>query len=355
MVVVGPPAMEASVVASGHRFWPGGEPAEEEIAAIREQLPVLPQGEAAVLGNRELFGRLATQAMLPAMGRVFADWRPEFVVREPCEYASAVLAMATETPVVQVAISLAQLESGALEIARDALEEHRPGLTDAIASTPYLTRFPGSLDPSPFPTTIRSRLAAHGPSDPLPDWWEGSRAPLVYVTFGTVLGHMSYAPGVFRTAIRAVTELEARILVTIGRRLDPATLGAVPSHVHVEPWVDQSRVMGEAAVVVCHGGSGTVFGALEAGVPLVTVPVFADQFENGRRVAAAGAGRHVLGPASGGGTGKRRPIGEEGAHLITDATKTVMGDDSYRSRARGIAAEMAEAARTEDVLHSLAP
>jgi UDP:flavonoid glycosyltransferase YjiC (YdhE family) len=38
-----------------------------------------------------------------------------------------------------------------------------------------------------------------------------------------------------------------------------------------------------ADLVVCHGGSGTAFGALAAGVLIVVVPLFADQFENGRR------------------------------------------------------------------------
>jgi UDP:flavonoid glycosyltransferase YjiC (YdhE family) len=31
-------------------------------------------------------------------------------------------------------------------------------------------------------------------------------------------------------------------------------------------------VMRGASLVVCHGGSGTVFGALAAGIPLVCVP-----------------------------------------------------------------------------------
>ena len=43
------------------------------------------------------------------------------------------------------------------------------------------------------------------------------------------------------------------------------------------------------AVVVGHGGSGTTFGALAAGVPVVIVPLFADQFANAERVAEAGA------------------------------------------------------------------
>jgi UDP:flavonoid glycosyltransferase YjiC (YdhE family) len=50
------------------------------------------------------------------------------------------------------------------------------------------------------------------------------------------------------------------------------------------------RVVAEAAAVVCHGGSGTVLGTLSAGVPLIVVPLFADQADNARRVEAVGAG-----------------------------------------------------------------
>jgi hypothetical protein len=45
-------------------------------------------------------------------------------------------------------------------------------------------------------------------------------------------------------------------------------------------------VLPHAALVVCHGGSGSTFGALAAGVPLVIWPLFADQFRNGRAVQA---------------------------------------------------------------------
>ncbi len=85
-------------------------------------------------------------------------------------------------------------------------------------------------------------------------------------------------------------DLDVRVLLTVGRQFDSAALGPVPDNVHVETWVDQARVFDRAEVVVCHGGSGTVFGAVAAGVPLVVVPVFADQFENGHRVAGTGAG-----------------------------------------------------------------
>lgn len=72
-LVVGPPAIAELVEATTHPFVAGGEPPESAVAPIREQLPVLPRAEAALLANRELFGRLATTAMVPAMGRLIAE------------------------------------------------------------------------------------------------------------------------------------------------------------------------------------------------------------------------------------------------------------------------------------------
>ena len=107
-------------------------------------------------------------------------------------------------PTAQVAISVAEGEAASIGVAAPALEEHRAGLVDELWASPYLTRFPASLDPSPFPTTIRFREPATAVAEPLPDWWSGSGAPLVYVTFGTVLGFMTFAADVYRIALRAV-------------------------------------------------------------------------------------------------------------------------------------------------------
>jgi UDP:flavonoid glycosyltransferase YjiC (YdhE family) len=88
-------------------------------------------------------------------------------------------------------------------------------------------------------------------------------------------------------------------------------------------------------------------------VPLFTVPVFADQFENGRRVAGAGAGLHVVPPTSDA-AGHRRPVDDGDAGLIADAVGAVLGDGRFRRRAAEIAAEMATARPTDDLLSDLA-
>jgi UDP-glucoronosyl and UDP-glucosyl transferase len=339
------------VSATGHPFLAGGEPPEELVRPIREQLPVLPPREAVVLGNRELFGRLAATAMLTAMEQAVRDWRPDVILRDPCEYASAVVVAELGIPVAQVAISLATAEWASIDAAAPALEAHRDGLADELRRSRYLTRFPAALDPSPFPGTRRYREPAAAPRGALPAWWADASAPLVYVSFGSVLGYMSFAGEVYRTVIDAVTGLEARVLVTTGHAFDPSRLGDVPGNVHVEAWVDQADVLSEAALVVCHGGSGTTYGALAAGVPLVVVPVFADQFANAPKVAEAGAGIEV---SAGQDTqGRRRPVSREDAPRIRQATETVLAEGSYRQAAAAVAADMATAPSIATLLEQL--
>src|SRR5699024_9122648 len=105
--------------------------------------------------------------------------------------------------------------------------------------------------------------------------------PFVYVTFGSVAGGMAMVAGVYAAAVEAVADLDADVLLTVGRDTDPSSFGRVPRHVRVERWVDQASVLTRASVVVCHGGGGSTLGALAAGVPVVAVPLFsADQFIN---------------------------------------------------------------------------
>ena len=79
-------------------------------------------------------------------------------------------------------------------------------------------------------------------------------------------------------------------MLTTGHGFDRKLLGPLPEDVYVEPWVPPEHVFAHAAAVLCHGGSGTTYGALAAGLPIVFVPMFADQRTNARLIAVAGAG-----------------------------------------------------------------
>jgi UDP:flavonoid glycosyltransferase YjiC (YdhE family) len=230
------------------------------------------------------------------------EWRPDVIVRESAELGSALAAELEGIPHARIATGLAGNEERAIAAAAPALDAERiaHGLPsdpdgEALRAAPAFTWFPASLEESPSPAgTVRLR-DPHWESWPIPlpaSWWHGSTDPLVYVTFGTVAD----ATPLFATAMRALTGLPVRVLMTVGPDADLGALPRAPGNVHIERWVPQHHVLPHAAAVVCHAGSGTTLGALAAGRPLVTVPLFGDQPDNARRVTATGAGRTVAAP-----------------------------------------------------------
>jgi MGT family glycosyltransferase len=230
------------------------------------------------------------------------------------------------------------------------IDRFASGVAAAIRSAPYLTAFPPSLDRSPWPDTRRFGVAS-GATDHPRERSAASDEPLVYVTFGSVLGHLPAAPSAYRTVLEAVAGLSTRVLMTVGHATDPASLGPIPENTRVERWVSQEEVLRRARLVVCHGGSGTTFGALAAGVPLVLYPMFADQPQNARAVHAAGAGVVVGGsqPADGG----LRTVRPEDAHAMRAAIEEVIDNPAYHRAATRIADEMAAMPTLDEVIAKL--
>jgi len=347
LLIVVPPQLEATVRAIGQPFVVSGEPPAEELAALRERFATASGRETARLGNRELFGRLWTAALLPTAERACREWRPQLVLHEAAEYASAIAAQRCGVPHAQVAISLAEVEADSLELAAPALAEHEQQIVERLRASPYLTRLPASLDPSPYPVTERFREPAQAPRTALPG------APLVYVSFGSVAGGLPNAASVYRTALDAVAGLDARVLLTVGRGFDLDTLGPVPENARVEAWAPQADVLGDATLVVAHGGSGTTFGTLAAGVPLVIVPLFADQLVNAERAADAGAAV-VVEPDRDAERGMGT-LGPQHVRRLRAAIETILADPSYARAASRIAHEVAALPSIDDLLARLVP
>ena len=89
-------------------------------------------------------------------------------------------------------------------------------------------------------------------------------------------------------------------------------------------------------------------GALAAGVPLVVTPLFADQPENGRRVAAVGAGL-VVEPRDQGAI--RSAVDSSDLHA---AIAAVVADDAFARAAAGIAADIRGLPTADEALTLLA-
>lgn len=152
----------------------------------------------------------------------------------------------------------------------------------------------------------------------------------MYVTLGTVWNR----PEIFRVLLDALDGAHST-LVTTGRDVDPAGLGALPPRVRVERFVPQSLILPRSVAVVSHGGSGTTLGALAHALPLVLVPQAADQFDNAARAEAAGAAVVLL-------------PGEVSAESVRAALRRVLEEPAFAEAARRIAAEIGEMATVEE-------
>lgn len=310
--VSAPTSYAAAVASAGFAHEPFADAPPELVGPIMARLPTVTFEEANSLVVREVFARIDAQAGLPSLVETVERWHPDVVVRESAELASLAAAERAGVPHVHVCIGMHEVTSRFAEAIGDPLEElgRLAGLGSvrlqaALAAETVLSLVPELLDHAAgempegdgFRRFHEPPPSTDGP--PLPDWGD-REAPLVYVTFGSVTGSLPPFAGVFREALDALAEVEARVLMTVGRRVDVASLGSLPPNAHVAQWWPQDAVLAHASAMLGHGGFGTTMGALAAGVPQVVAPIFTfDQVVNGEHVAAVGAGLTVeVGPTA---------------------------------------------------------
>jgi MGT family glycosyltransferase len=163
-----------------------------------------------------------------------------------------------------------------------------------------LVTVPAAFDgwPDPPPNVVHvGPIAEEAAAAPwVPPWPDGDGRPLVVVTLGTTYMHQE---GVLRRVLAALDGLSARVLVLTGPELDPSEVPGGPG-VRVESYVPHAAVLPHAAVVITHGGMGSLLEAFRAGVPSVCVPLGRDQADNAAAAAGRGAAIALPGDASSG-------------------------------------------------------
>lgn len=335
VLVVGPVALEPVLAARPEVYRLTKQPAAADVGRMKERLLTLAPQDAVRAMVGEVFGGLYPAAILPDLDEVCRTWRPDLVLHETCEFGSVVAAERYGIAHARVAITSASFAGSTDDLLPAVFAPYDASLGDRLAASPYLTRFPASVDPSPYQDTRRYHDTPVLESPP--DSGIGVGDPLVYLTLGTEAGAMPGAPALYRAFLDALSDLPVRVLLTVGRTADVSAIGPIPENARVEAWVPQAQVLESAAVVLCHGGSGTVFGALAAGVPVVCVPLFADQHANAGLVAESGAGRAVEPSAGATRTGS---LGPDAVSGIRTAVELALEKPSYREAARRLADEM---------------
>jgi len=276
---------------------------------------------------------------------VATRWKPQVVVHDEVDLGAIVAAESLGFPHVGVIVLAAggllrpDLVAERLDVLRTAHQlPPDPGLAALhrhLTLVPVPPSFRAPTDP--LPSTARhvrpavlepmgTSLGAPGAAAVLD--WIGRRhgQPTVYLTLGTIFSQES--GDLLSRVLAGLVELDVNVIVTVGREIDPTELAHQPTNVRVEQYLPQEVLLPHCDVVVCHGGSGSVLGALAFGVPLVLLPMGADQPLNGDRCEALGVAR-VLDPIT------------TTRSLITATVREILTTPSYRRAAQRLRNEAA--------------
>ncbi|MFE0754749.1 glycosyltransferase [Inquilinus sp. NPDC058860] len=331
----GQPAMAEAVEAAGFAaFATGGETLRS--APVRTALLAFDAAREDRAVRDGFAGRTARDraaALVDLCGR----WRPGLLVCDEMDFGAMVAAERLGLPHASVLV----IAAGAL-VRPDLVAEPLNALRTAhgLAPDPDLAMLrrhlvlspvpPSFRDPAhPLPATARLiRPAADEAVADGPPWLAALPAdrPVVYATLGTVF-HLESGDLLDRV-IAGLRDLPAGLVVTTGREIDPAALGPQPPHVRIERYVPQSLLLPRCGLMVSQAGSGSVIGALAHGVPMVLLPIGADQPANAERCAALGIAR-VL-----------DPVGCT-PEAVREAAEAVLADPAYRRAAERMAREVA--------------
>lgn len=146
-----------------------------------------------------------------------------------------------------------------------------------------------------------------------------------------------------RSALAALDGEAVRVVATTNRVV-PSRPIEVPANAVLVDWLSYSQVMPEAALIICHGGHGTVARALSQGVPVLSCPAAGDMSETAARITWAGVGLSVRWSLA-------------GPRSLRWAVAEVLGDPSFREKAGEVAKWSAAhdgAARGSVLIESLA-
>jgi len=281
------------------------------------------------------FGRRIARARAKDLLPLCETWRPDLLVCEELDYGAMIAAERLGVPHATVVVCGA---GGFVrpEYVAPCVDEVRaehglppdPEFTAPrrhLVLTPFPARFRDPAYPLPDDAQPFRAFPSGAERDTRPDATSG-RTRTVYFTLGTVF-HVE-SGDLMERVLEGLRQVPAQIVVTVGRERDPSELGTQPAHVRIERFVPQAEILQRCDAVVSHAGSGSVLGALAHAIPLVLVPIGADQPLNAARCEALAVGR-VLDPLT---------LTPE---QLREAVMRVLEDPVHRNAARQVQSEIA--------------
>ncbi|MDP9326069.1 MAG: glycosyltransferase [Candidatus Dormibacteraeota bacterium] len=301
-----------------------------------------------------VFADITTDRMVPDVLAFAKEWGPDLIVREAMEYSGCLVAEKLGIPHVSIAGNgYSAVDSpdihyfpGNNRLVAEPMARHREKLglpADPDNRMPYrhmnLAFIPPAWDGDDAPRPANTRYVRHTSAVPqgstLPEWARHlNDRPTVFASLGTVFNS---TPGALEAIIEGLKDEPINLVVAIGPGQDPGRFGTLPPNVRLESYVPQVLLLEQCDLFVTHGGFNSIKESSIAGVPMVVMPITADQPYNAERAAALGIAE-VIAPDH------RTP------EAVRNAVQKVLQEPSYRAQAKKFQAQMQELPGPEDTV-----
>lgn len=308
---------------------------EVQTPILTSDLPPGPERTAWTFSR--IFAGVTARRMAPDVISLARTWRPDLIIRETTELGGCLAAEALGIPHASVVAGArsSYVYTRRREFMADSLGALRVELglaPDPQADAPY--RF---LHMSFLPASFEGDDVDHPPTahflhqtfsdgaDEVPFGWQGSAdRPKVLVSLGTIVHR---TPGIVEAIIDALGHEPVSLLVAVGRDQDRDRFGPQPPSVRIERYVPQTALLDVCDLLVTHGGYNSVKEALTLGVPMVVIPFTGDTPYGAQCCADLGVAVVV-------------PPDNRTPDAIRQATRRVLGEPSYRARAKIVREEI---------------
>ncbi|WFE15399.1 glycosyltransferase [Bacillus atrophaeus] len=290
--------------------------------------------------------------ILPQLEELYKDDQPDLIVYDFIALAGKLLADKLQVPAVRLCSSYAQNESfqmGTEEMLQQVKEaeaefqafleqENLPAVSFEQLAIPEA--FNIVFMPRSFQIkneTFDDRFCFIGPSlgkrseqERLLLKEKGDR-PLMLISLGTAFNAW---PEFYQMCIEAFGGSEWHVIMSVGKSIEPDSLGDIPDNFTVRQRVPQLDVLTEADVFISHGGMNSTMEAMNEGVPLVVIPQMHEQELTAQRVEELGLGIYL-------------PKEEVSVPRLQQAIGNIFSDKEIHSRVKDMQKDVKEAGGAE--------
>jgi UDP:flavonoid glycosyltransferase YjiC (YdhE family) len=118
------------------------------------------------------------------------------------------------------------------------------------------------------------------------DWKSINREkPIIYCTLGTTSMIYEHRKNLYQAVIEVIRQRpDLQLILQVGDEGEIEGFRPLPKNIFVYRWVPHMQVLPHTAIMICHGGLGTVREAVYFGVPLIVFPAERDDPGNSARV-----------------------------------------------------------------------